>query len=93
MSSGIKTLAVSLAAFAVVAGAGAFSVSGAAAAGCVYDAQIQAQQEAIVQLQQDKAQAIAGLPPALAARISLTYDAQITARQQAVAELQAACAS
>lgn len=73
----------------------AFSVvgGGADAATCQYQAQIDAQSAAIVQIAAERDQAIAGLPASLAARVRITYDAQIAERQKAIAEFQAACAS
>jgi hypothetical protein len=67
------------------------SLGGASAASCVFDAQIAAQNAAIVQLQADEAQAIAGQPAAVAARIAAVYDAQIADREAQVASLEAAC--
>lgn len=67
--------------------------SGADAATCAYQAQIDAQNDAIAQLQAEKADATAGLPASVAARVGATYDAQIAARQQAVAAFEAECAS
>lgn len=62
---------------------------------CQYQAQIDAQNDAIADLQ-DKRQKVldnSEYSAAMKARMVATYDAQIQARQDAVAALEAECAS
>lgn len=62
---------------------------------CQYAAQIEAQNEAIANLQAERQDVLnnASYSAAMKARMVAAYDAQIKARQDAVAALEAECAS
>lgn len=62
---------------------------------CQYQAQIDAQNDAIADLQDERQKVLdnTSYSAAMKARMVATYDAQIQARQDAVAALEAECAS
>lgn len=62
---------------------------------CQYQAQIDAQNDAITDLQDERQKVLdnSEYSAAMKARMVATYDAQIQARQDAVAALEAECAS